>query len=49
MLEDKVYKEQVTVDYADTVGLIPSVSLFNSAFIFFFFFNGSSCKHDPIG
>ena len=38
MLEDKVYKEQVTVDYADTVGLISSVSLFNSAFIFFFFF-----------
>lgn len=36
MLKDKVYKEQVTVDYVDTVGLISSVSFVNSAFIFFF-------------
>jgi len=47
MLKDKVYKEQVTVDYVDTGGLISSVSLFNSAFIFFFFLMGAAVNMTP--
>lgn len=45
----KLLEEQVTVYEVDTVELISSVPLFNSSVFFFFFLNGSSCKHDHIG